>query len=688
MKSWIMAGMMVAMWAMCAPAAPPEPVKGRSALADEIVQVEREIALRMMRRADLAPDKRPKNDLETDVRIILRALLIAANDAKAESDQQAAAWLRAKQMYAVIRGLEDALAQEGLGSSQTQKDALMLVRRLSFNAGELKKDASLDDFCRQVALAVVNVVNATPVDSKMVVAMRPKPLAVPHVDNRERPPTAAELGEQVHKLAALSVPLRQQLLALAQAAASDSKDSAAMYAMLNQSVALARGLHGNTAVTPEARTTIETQLAEGLALYSDPRMRDAGKARVEALGQYRAILGRIGKMGLSAAQMDQLSPALAWAQANPESGGKLLATLEQYIDLCGRWDALPTTGVMPPPLKKPLDDLVAQFAKQRSEFMQDASRIGGRGSANLGELESHIDEMKRLLAVTEDLRAAGPSMDHLNGFKLKPVGALEKKVKIAADAAASPTKGPNRNDADKYLNALHNLADLSQALAAKPLNDVPANIAATWAGGKVSTFEARWQGIIIDLANSLVTGSLELDRAKVARLETAMAMGDALRMAVQLDAALAKAPVLARWADWSIDPATLNAVMGTYREALSGAFAGYAADNTEAVDRWNRSLSRYFPLIVLVTRDAAYAEACQSLPIGLGADIARLATRFEGEPFATERFVSYAISLWTIHERAGDTSAADRISTLLSQRISRDLHLGGGPVRGPRRPRN
>lgn len=688
MSRWMVASVLVALCGGTCLAAPPES-KSRPAslLGEEIAQVERDIAVRIMRRGDLAGDKRARLELEIDLRIILRVFLQLASDAKPETDQQAIAWLRAKQLHAALRGLEDAVAQEGLGMSPTQKDAMAQVHKLSFSATDLKKDARQDDFCRSLALAMVNVVNATPVDSKLVVTMRPKPIAAPPVENRDHPATVAELVEQMQKLAALSVPLRQQLMSLAQAttSATDQKESATLYNLLSQSVSLARGLQGNTAVTPEARTTIESQLAEGLALYSDPRTRDSGKARVDALGQYRAILGRIGRMGLSRDQMDQLSPALAWAQANPEAGGRFMAMIEQYINFCGQWDGLPA-GAVPAPLKKPMDELVTQFSKQRAEFMRDASRVGTSG-ANLGEMEGHLDEMKRLLGVTEDLRAAGPSMDALNALKLKPVGALEKKVKIAADAAAVPTKSPTRNDADKYLNSLHTLTQLSQSLNARPLNDVPAGIATTWGGGKVSAFEAKWQAIIVDLANSLVTGALELDKAKVARLETALAMGDALRVAAQLDAALAKAPLLARWVDWSIDPATLNAVMSVYREALAGAFAGYATDNMESVDRWNRMLGRYFPLIMLITRDAAYADACQTMPIGFGADISRLATKLEGEPFGTERYTSYALSLWMIHEKTGDDDGADKVANGLSQRISRDLRLGVSG-RAPRRGRN
>ena len=93
-----------------------------------------------------------------------------------------------------------------------------------------------------------------------------------------------------------------------------------LYSMLGQAVNLAKGLQANTAVSAENRAAIETQLAEGLALYSDPRTRDAGKSRIDSLGTYRQVLSRIGKMGLTREQVTHLSQGLAWASAAGDSG--------------------------------------------------------------------------------------------------------------------------------------------------------------------------------------------------------------------------------------------------------------------------------------------------------------------------------------------------------------------------------
>src|SRR3954469_17300512 len=81
--------------------APVSPVK--ALLADENNLLEREIAARMLRRADLAGDRRARLELEIDLRIIERAAMVDAAEAKFESDEQAAAWIRAKQLREAIR---------------------------------------------------------------------------------------------------------------------------------------------------------------------------------------------------------------------------------------------------------------------------------------------------------------------------------------------------------------------------------------------------------------------------------------------------------------------------------------------------------------------------------------------------------------------------------------------------------
>src|SRR5207248_212179 len=120
-------------------------------------------------------------------------------------------------------------------------------------------------------------------------------------------------------------------------------------------------------------------------------------------------------------------PVFAWAQSSPDGGVKLLATLEQYMDACARWDAAPHDASIPTTLRRPLDDLKAQFAKARAAFWQSAAHIGGLGNTP-ADLDAQLQELQRLQTVTDDLQAMGKSLEVINAYKLKPIGGLDKKV--------------------------------------------------------------------------------------------------------------------------------------------------------------------------------------------------------------------------------------------------------------------
>lgn len=671
---WVASAAVQAAPAAPAPAGAAGAATLKSVLADEMLQIEREVASLMMRRIDQTGDKRAKTDLLIDLRIIRRYIGAIAADAKPDTNDQAIAWLRLKQFTAAARGVEEALADANWAPSPSQKDALKALNKLSFTAVEIKSVKDLDDFCRGLALSLANVVNASPVNPAALPVMRPKPIAIPHGGGGgggAEQPTIAQLTGDIQRLAAISVPLRQTLLALAgTAGTAPDKEAPGLYNLLVQSVNLARGLQANTAVSPENRMEIETQLAEGIALYMDPRTRDAGKARIDSLSAYRQVLSRIGKMSLTAQQMQQLAPALAWASAAGEPGTRFLGLLEQYMDRCAKWDALPRDAVLPN-LKRPLEDLTLLFGRSRNAFMQ----VGARPAPLLDELVKHVEEMRRIYGIGEDLAAMGPSIEHLNTYKPRPMGALERKVQVAANAAVNASPSVNRNDAEKYLSAVHELAERSKHMATRTLTDVPAPVSQAWSGGKADSIEAKWKAVVGELLTSLIGNALELDKAKVAKFDAAAALGDSLKQAAQLEAALAKIAPLSRWADWSIDPQTLTMMVGTYREALAGAFVAYIGDRDD--DRWHKAAPRFAAISALVIRGSAYAEQCQNLPIGLAGDLSRLATRLEGEPFPLERYASCQIACWQIFERLGDPDAADKAMTSLTKRLSRDLRLGG-----------
>ena len=672
----------------------------KSLLADELAQVERDLAGRMIRRttANLDAEQRAYLELGIDLRVIERAIASAAAAATPLSNEQAVLWHRARQVRAAIAGFEEMLARNPPSApTASQKESLIAIRKMSFEVagsglaggGETKAEGkgsagkgTLDTLCRNLAVAMARGVSPTPPDVKSLPVMRPTPLPREDAPSRDRPLSVSDLADQIHKSAALSIPLRQHLLALVKEAQDEKNGGGPAHQMLGHVVTLARGLQGNTGVTAEQRAAIETQVTEGLALFMDPRTRDAGMARVESLAQYRQLVGRLAKLSLSREQMEQLSPAIAWAQAAGEPGMKFMAALEKYFDVCGKWDALVKHGAnaaaIPPLLRRAYDDLAAQFAKERVAVWNDAVKVGSpTAQGNGGELDGRLGELTRLHGVMDDVLAMGKSIDTLAGFKVRPVGGLEKKAQIAAIAAAGAgATSANRAEGERFLKSVRRLADLAQKLSGKPLTDLPAPVVQAWAGGKAEQFEARWKGIVLEQAQSLTGGAITVDAFRASRLEMALAMGEALRTAAELEAGLAKADALSRWVDWGVDAATLRGVIEPYRESLSAAFGGFASDLFEPVEQWNKLRGRYQPLVALVVRDAGYAEQCERMPIGFAGDVAKLATPMEGGgAFGTERFAGYAVGVWAALERSGEEAAADRVAVVLARRLARDLGM-------------
>jgi lactam utilization protein B len=68
-----------------------------------------------------------------------------------------------------------------------------------------------------------------------------------------------------------------------------------------------------------------------------------------------------------------------------------------------------------------------------------------------------------------------------------------------------------------------------------------------------------------------------------------------------------------------------------------------------------------------------YVEPCSALPIGFGAQVAALMTPMDRQPFGTERYVSYAASLW--NACLGDPDLSTAVAHGINARLDHDLHL-------------
>ena len=151
-------------------------------MAERVASIEHDIAALILHRAETPAAQQPVVDLQIDLRILERWLLLQASDAKPESEQQIQAFLRSSQLATASDGLEDALKQSvSHAMTHTQSEAMLRLHQLTYNLPDGKGTASadgkpaltLDDVCRQTGEAMLDVISPQPIDPKAVPVMRP-----------------------------------------------------------------------------------------------------------------------------------------------------------------------------------------------------------------------------------------------------------------------------------------------------------------------------------------------------------------------------------------------------------------------------------------------------------------------------------------------------------------------------------
>jgi hypothetical protein len=679
-------------------ATPAEFPSVKDPLAAQVTSLEKELAGRMLHRSEASGGPAATAELLIDLRIIQRWMLVEAAKAKPQSAGQIALLLRATELASAIAGVEDAM-KRGAALTRTQTDAMAQIHKLSFDLGELKEPGQLDEICKRLGYALANATTPAGVDARSIPLMRPKRTAEAGGDTADALPqdapgrTIADLSADITR-APISTTLRQQLLALAQAAsaastaaATDPKrepEAATLYQVLAIAVELTRGLSNTTAFPPDDRSRLETQLAEGLALFADPRTRSAGRDRVEQLNQYRLVMNRIAHSRLSPDLRRALAPALVCAQTHAagEQGQKLLRAIEGYAAVCERLDTAPKHEAGVANLRRPKDDLFRQIEQARQQFVQSANdATASLVSFAIDGLENQLADLSQLAELYAALDGMQQTYDLLNAYKPKPFGAMEQRALKAALAATATARSPARTAAIQFLLDLAKLGQLSAALTQRSFADIPAPVLQAYAGISTGELEAKCRAVMGDLVNQ-VAGGGEMDRSRIARLRSVGELCDGLRIAASAERALAAAPALHKWVDWSISQTEARGLLDPYRQLLAAAFADFITETPLAVEKFIAGRDKYLPLITLLKRDSELADQCAALPDGLTGDLARLMTPIEGQPFGTERYLSYVTRVWQILAD-DDPDAADAVLEQGMARLQREVRVSIPDLIGP-----
>jgi hypothetical protein len=210
---------------------------------------------------------------------------------------------------------------------------------------------------------------------------------------------------------------------------------------------------------------------------------------------------------------------------------------------------------------------------------------------------------------------------------------------------ASAAKSINRSDSRQFLADLGVLADVARNLKSAHLDNLPSAMTQDYPPGALPRFEARWRALMVEEADNLADGT-PLDGMKLARLNIAADLCQALSQAAATQTVIDQGPALSHWADWEINVEDIQTVLESYDMATAAAVAAYGADD-DPIEKWSRLRRRYLPMVQLLADAATYTDACAALPAGIPGDAAKLLTPLDHAPFFAYRRMSIGLAIWS-----------------------------------------
>ncbi len=647
--------------------------KSAGIFAARLGQLDGQLATLLMRRAQTSAAQLPLLDMSIDLRVLGR-WMFAASAGKNEP-LNVAALLRCRQALLAAAMLEQS---PPLPLNRAKSQALVQLHQLSYELPPLTDAAQLDQAGQKLGKIIWTLAGND--EAAKMTLMRPAPLrAVPVPDGGEGKKAAPAGPPPIERLS-ISPVLRNQLLSLRQQAQSlaaergQEPEAQLLQQALDESVAFAAGLAENDTVSTAIRQDLETRLGEGLALYADARTREAGQTRLRGLDEYRRLFSRAGKLPVSDELRKRLAGVFSYAQEHPDQSAMLLQMLEDFAQLGQRFQALEKNATVLPNVRHGIDELRKAFENQAGQFVSDAQQLNTAGMLSAGprDLQAAVAELRWMLRALEQLENSPAGLEALNDLKPKPFGAIERRLALAASALAG--KPAQRAESQKYLDDIMQLSQAARRLAARPAASLPADVAKAYGADQAGALDNRlrlWMG---ELASQLAAGAA-LDGNKLARVSGGLGLVDALWAAMPLQSQRQGLIDLQRWVDWAMSQRQWELLLEPYQQSLAAAAVALVNDKNDAADRLLWAQSRYGPLLALLGRDLAYANAAAALPGNLTGVACQLATPLADQPFASERIVSYYLDLWSAGESAVNYAASDAALLAAARRAAAEMNL-------------
>ncbi|MEM8872887.1 MAG: hypothetical protein AAGD32_01395 [Planctomycetota bacterium] len=416
-------------------------------------------------------------------------------------------------------------------------------------------------------------------------------------------PPVADLAAIVERLKVSAV-LRRQMQALAEAAATPRADRPTQVdatGALALVVELADGLERNKAVAAGERAALETRIADGIALFLDPRTVDAGAARLSAMRNYRDLIRRVDTLALPEQELRQLSNVLKLARGKDETAVAMLRGLDAFAEARAVADGI-DAGRLPAKLARQLQGMRQRFERQRLEVLRTAGEVGGSSvfdappTAFAREAAEHLEMANALAALAE----ASEVMPTLERAGVRPVGGLDRAVTGAAVALTE------RSD-EAALGVLNQVAALGELLELAEAFEPDAELD-RFLGGRVSASRDLVRQGVIELGDELAGGS-PTNADAVAALRKIVARWDRLADADLHRRALEQSGRLAAWPDWPGDAETLDLIVEPSRAALAAALVDLAPTGDARLVQVD---AEFGPMLAALANGVVAAEAVEA----------------------------------------------------------------------------
>jgi hypothetical protein len=454
--------------------------------------------------------------------------------------------------------------------------------------------------------------------------------------------------------------VRSQLQDLQNMLATEPKLDPGDIEILDRSATLVEVIHP-LPIPLSIRDSMYTALAQGLALYSDIRLRDSGMHMLDRMQMTFDMAQHIHEMMLPADAQQELGPALAWAMENSDNGAAVADEVARFVDLLKQESALPETLESDRRIPPILSTLKRNFSATRDALVAEARRADWPDSADAASrLTAYCDGLSDMLSAQVYMGRLPQTLADLSVIKgIKPAGGVEQQAMAAAQEMTELAPSAKRTSALQMLHDIDRL-DSEFCIVREIHPQLTLEIAHEYTADSLPRIEIRWRTILIEQCDKAAWG-LPMEKSQLDQMDAAVLLLKGLSEAQEVESAAKVSEAIPHWTDWNVTSQQIESVMQNYRSLTSAAVVGFANGDPSATASWTKIHDLRQPLFAVIIQTADCADGCKKFPVDAKGVAAELMTPIANQPFRRQRICSAVLEGLDYFQASNDPDAADII---------------------------